>query len=445
MRQRDERVGRITLEELQRGGVVGPSGGVGYSEGYVEGVEGEDELDDSDDEEKASRKLKTSERQLSTPLLPRPKKASKKAPPTTPRSKLSSSQRPQTTPGGSNFNDLLRAAELATRPESPTPLGTRSTPIPMSSARTATLSRVAEDEDSFERGSPAKKARTGEPSWSGASGTEDEASALDLLAQASQLEGALPRDSEAQIDPTLTRLGEDRETPRAATQDSALAPAIALRAAGAPAPPVSQQDVFSQSADTHQAPPAAQATPVTQARATSTLNEVKTPARSLGSAYEDSPYNRAQSPPSSAARTAQDAQGALFSSPPGPAVPGLGKYTHLTSSMPAKRVRSPYLKWTVEEDELLARAVAMHGEKWDLVSKGVPTRSYHQVRQRWLRKTGAFDKKAKIQQETPTQMTIDQEGEEEEDEEGGSPTPGGMRGKQRKADQLVFHEYEVEM
>lgn len=45
------------------------------------------------------------------------------------------------------------------------------------------------------------------------------------------------------------------------------------------------------------------------------------------------------------------------------------------------------------QDELLARAVAIHGEKWDLVSKGVPTRSYHQVRQRWLRKTGAFDKK----------------------------------------------------
>jgi hypothetical protein len=107
-------------------------------------------------------------------------------------------------------------------------------------------------------------------------------------------------------------------------------------------------------------------------------------------------------------------------------VPGLGKYVHLTSSMPARRIRSPYLKWTVEEvsesesvrgprtraigtllrhrsgqsggsavesvngtcrtdafqDELLARAVAIHGEKWDLVSKGVPTRSYHQVRQR---------------------------------------------------------------
>jgi hypothetical protein len=35
-----------------------------------------------------------------------------------------------------------------------------------------------------------------------------------------------------------------------------------------------------------------------------------------------------------------------------------------------------------DQDELLARAVAIHGEKWDLVSKGVPTRSYHQVRQR---------------------------------------------------------------
>ena len=39
-------------------------------------------------------------------------------------------------------------------------------------------------------------------------------------------------------------------------------------------------------------------------------------------------------------------------------------------------------KLTLMQDELLARAVAMHGEKWDLVSKGVPTRSYHQVRQR---------------------------------------------------------------
>ena len=80
----------------------------------------------------------------------------------------------------------------------------------------------------------------------------------------------------------------------------------------------------------------------------------------------------------------------------------------------------------------MARAVAIHGEKWDLVSKGVPTRSYHQVRQRyvfhtvlvgcpmsgaaclagliiasswlthrWLRKTGAFDKKGMTPISTP--------------------------------------------
>ena len=87
--------------------------------------------------------------------------------------------------------------------------------------------------------------------------------------------------------------------------------------------------------------------------------------------------------------------------PSGATVPGLGKYVHLSSTVPARRIRSPYLKWTTEEvsaswidssryslliaqDELLARAVATHGEKWDLVSKGVPTRSYHQVRQRWV-------------------------------------------------------------
>jgi hypothetical protein len=38
-----------------------------------------------------------------------------------------------------------------------------------------------------------------------------------------------------------------------------------------------------------------------------------------------------------------------FQSPTGAAVPGLGKYVHLSSTVPARRVRSPYLKWTKEE------------------------------------------------------------------------------------------------
>jgi hypothetical protein len=37
------------------------------------------------------------------------------------------------------------------------------------------------------------------------------------------------------------------------------------------------------------------------------------------------------------------------------------------------------------------QAVAKHGQKWDLVQKALPSRGYHQVRQRWLRKLGVFD------------------------------------------------------
>jgi hypothetical protein len=80
----------------------------------------------------------------------------------------------------------------------------------------------------------------------------------------------------------------------------------------------------------------------------------------------------------------------------------------------SKRPRSPYVKWSKEEDDLLAQvclpvfisetevhnisflhtqAVAKHGQKWDLVQKALPSRGYHQVRQRWLRKLGVFDSK----------------------------------------------------
>ncbi|KAG8219110.1 hypothetical protein J3R82DRAFT_4876 [Butyriboletus roseoflavus] len=63
------------------------------------------------------------------------------------------------------------------------------------------------------------------------------------------------------------------------------------------------------------------------------------------------------------------------------------------SAQPTKRQRSPYVKWSKEEDDLLAQAVAKYGQKWDLVQKALPSRGYHQVRQRWLRKLGVFDSK----------------------------------------------------
>lgn len=51
----------------------------------------------------------------------------------------------------------------------------------------------------------------------------------------------------------------------------------------------------------------------------------------------------------------------------------------------AKKARSPYLKWTADEDEKLILGVSEHGTRWDEVAKRLPTRSYHQCRQRWLR------------------------------------------------------------
>lgn len=75
-----------------------------------------------------------------------------------------------------------------------------------------------------------------------------------------------------------------------------------------------------------------------------------------------------------------------------PIQPAYGDYGHeltgpeLTpAAAAAKKARSPYVKWTLAEDELLVKAVSEHGQRWDAVSKCVPTRSYHQCRQRWLR------------------------------------------------------------
>ncbi len=382
MRMKDDRIGRLTLDELQRGGVVGPDGGVGYMEGYGETIEEEEEYDDEDsDLEEIKPNMETGRKGKfgTTPLLPRAKRSSKRSlpPPTTPRSKQAS--RPQTTtPGGSNFNDLLRAAEMATRPSTPTPPAGKVLP-PSSITFSATRSTNHGMEPGLsERGSPVKRARRDPPpAWNETRldeirqeepASEAGLDALDLLAQASQLDVAQSQDPDIELPPSQISGGS-------------LAPAIDLRSSGLD--PLENESEAAYGYDRGSS--VVTATPQYRPRALSNASEMHTPSRRRES-NDETPYPR-YSPPSSVIRGERDFQShdpppGAYASPTGAAVPGLGKYVHLTSSMPARRMRSPYLKWSVEEDELLARAVALHGEKWDLVSKGVPTRSYHQVRQR---------------------------------------------------------------
>lgn len=175
MRTQHPQVGMLTLDELKRHGVVGPAGGIGYSEGYGGILEASSEDEESDEDEDRKPNIGTSPHKsignrgkknnsvTNTPLLPRAKKSGKKnlpPVPTTPRGRNSQATGPPptTTPGGSNFNDLLRAAEMATRPHTPTRRTGAEQHVPMSTM-SATRTRMREESGS-ERGSPVKRART---------------------------------------------------------------------------------------------------------------------------------------------------------------------------------------------------------------------------------------------------------------------------------------------
>lgn len=64
---------------------------------------------------------------------------------------------------------------------------------------------------------------------------------------------------------------------------------------------------------------------------------------------------------------------------------------------PEKRL--PYVRWTAEEDTKLRAAIKEHGQRWELISRAVGTRSYHQCRQRYLlmrRKEAAAKKDGEV-------------------------------------------------
>ncbi|WWC67124.1 uncharacterized protein I206_101031 [Kwoniella pini CBS 10737] len=461
LRQSDDRVGRLTLDELKKNGIVGPNGGVGYSEGYP-GVESEAEDELSEEEEKPFQHARRpsmstgkpinrkSSQVAGTPLLPRPKKSKKTLHPPpqptipqTPTKSIRKQPPPQTTPGGSNFNDLLRAAELATRPGTPTPENRSQQMVPISAMSATRSTTRVRDESASERGSPVKRIRRDE--WSPEPemhplesqrtipNSQGSASALDLLAQASQLEvaksGEMSSASSNEALNSATRLGgllEPIETTRNGNgrssspirphEEMPLGPAIDLTQFAKPRLP---PPTPFHAEDHHVDQNLTLTTPKNRPRAYSGTSDLATPVTA-----REYPSSTIYPTPG----RERDFEDDAFASPAGGpnSVPGLGKYVHLTSTIPTRRIRSPYLKWTVEEDELLARAVALHGEKWDLVSKGVPTRSYHQVRQRWLRKTGAFDKKP-----IEGQAGMDDEEDSPTPDENKTPTASGGKKKRR--------------
>lgn len=423
MRKNNDRLGRLTMGELKKAGVVGPEGGMGYKEGYGEQPMSDVEEDASEEEppidhQASGSVTKGKGKPQATPLLPRTKRSTKKnaqnasissipQTPSKPRAAGQSSL-PETTPGGSNFNDLLRAAEMATRPNSPV----HGEPILSTLSATRSTTRPRPDSSDTERGSP--KRRRGDV-WEGGeslkthqhSASAGSASALDLLAQASQLDVASSTapSSVVQSSPAVPLTSSTPQFGGLLEKDSS--PRSHGSSLGAPIDLTPRNRTMANvrlkahpASDDFMVDPSLQ-TPTHRIRGSSTTSESLTPARGYASSQiYPTPGGELDErlPPVGASSSAinptstpgviseggggPSAGNGNFASPSGKVVPGLGRYWHYTSEMPIKRVRSPYLKWTVEEDELLARAVAIHGEKWDLVSKGVPTRSYHQVRQR---------------------------------------------------------------
>ncbi|PWN50667.1 hypothetical protein IE53DRAFT_362187 [Violaceomyces palustris] len=104
---------------------------------------------------------------------------------------------------------------------------------------------------------------------------------------------------------------------------------------------------------------------------------------------------------------------------------GAGSENHKSfggNQNPEKRL--PYVRWTSDEDTKLRAAIKEHGQRWELISRAVGTRSYHQCRQRYLlmrRKEAAA--KAQAQAEASASLNSnsdhhDGEGEDGDDGEG---------------------------
>jgi hypothetical protein len=191
----------------------------------------------------------------------------------------------------------------------------------------------------------------------------DEASALDLLAQASQLEvaqGSSPdadadadaEDDMFEIKAELLGPGEAEDHTRQSSSNSVLEPPIDLR-------PQFQSQSQSQSLGVPSASEYSNINGQTEP------SVVRTPLNRPRKLSIHTPHQERETQHQYAQVPATDPPLGAFASPTGGTVPGLGKYVHLSNSMPARRVRSPYLKWTIEEVSPFSFLALLHSEEWD--------------------------------------------------------------------------------
>jgi Myb-like DNA-binding domain len=68
--------------------------------------------------------------------------------------------------------------------------------------------------------------------------------------------------------------------------------------------------------------------------------------------------------------------------------PSASNLNQASSLWERRRSGSIYAKWSQEEDDMLRACVARHGNSgWEKVASDIPSRSYHQCRQRWMQLT----------------------------------------------------------
>jgi hypothetical protein len=257
----------------------------------------------------------------------------------------------QRTPGGSlgtpgrGFEELLAAAQSLQHPTHPTSTLRNAFAEPPANSTTPTAPPQ----------SP-KRRRVGSAgagwvpgaSAPGPSGEGLHTSALDLLALASSHDPASPApSSSARLGGLLGSGGSDNDVGSdsgrsAGSASRGLEPAFALR--------TDAEGAFGHSFLGSDPPMAGPST---------TPRDARLPPDG------SSPYLASQTPSALPQRVKEEFAG--FASDLGsqsPPATGVAPLDNATSAVPARRVRSPYLKWSPDEDELLARGVAKYGQKW---------------------------------------------------------------------------------